>query len=187
MSLPPTFKTTEHGRLPGITFSTDLVIRKGEWLQDKSLFDIVAELNDGDIIFKGANAVNLKKKEAAVLIGHPQGGTTVVALQAIAGRRVRCIIPVGVEKRVEEDILQLAATVNSSQVDGYRMLPLPGEVFTELDALKSLTGVEAKIMAAGGVCGAEGAVWLLCSGTSAQEKKAQEILKGIEKEPPFVL
>ena len=36
----------------------------------------------------------------------------------------------------------------------------PGVIFTEIEALHVLTGVEAMHVAAGGVGGAEGAVWL---------------------------
>jgi hypothetical protein len=187
ITLSPAFKTTEQNKLHGATFSSDVIISKGEWVRGKSLFDVVQELKEGDVIFKGANAVNLRKREAAVLIGHPQGGTTVAALQAIVGRRVRSIIPVGVEKRVDDDIMDVAKRANFPGADGYRLLPLPGEIFTEIDALKFLSGVETRIMAAGGVCGAEGAVWFSCSGTESQEKRAQAILKEIEKEPPFTL
>ncbi|KUK52314.1 MAG: hypothetical protein XD78_2065 [Desulfotomaculum sp. 46_296] len=67
-----------------------MVIVKGKWLQGKTIFDIVDDLKEGDVILKGANSVDLTQKRAAILIGHPRGGTTTAALQAVAGRRVAC-------------------------------------------------------------------------------------------------
>ena len=40
-------------------FLGDVVIRKGEWLKGKTLYDVADEMGKGDIYFKGANAVNL--------------------------------------------------------------------------------------------------------------------------------
>ncbi len=77
-----------------------MVIEKGKWINDKSLFEVVNDLREGDIIFKGANAVNLDAKQATVLIGHPQAGTIGVIIQAVAGMRVKLYIPVGLEKRI---------------------------------------------------------------------------------------
>ena len=67
------------------------------------------------------------------------------------------------------------------------MLPVPGEVVTEIDAIAILTSASAELVAAGGVCGAEGAVWLSISGTDDQENSAKNILEGISGEPPFSL
>jgi hypothetical protein len=67
------------------------------------------------------------------------------------------------------------------------MLPVPGEVVTELEAVNILTGASAELVAAGGVCGAEGTVWLAISGTPEQEAAAKELLNEIRKEPNFML
>lgn len=185
ISLPPQFQVTNQGSLPN-TNTSDVVIRRGEWQIGKTIFDVFNELKEGDIIFKGANTVNLTYKQAGVIIGHPQGGTSMILMQAVIGRRTRLIIPVGLEKRTNEDLLQIASMVNKPKEEGYRLFVFPnGEIITEIEALNMLTGVEAKIMAAGGVCGAEGAVWLVIRGSSSQEKKAREIIEEIENEPPF--
>ena len=67
------------------------------------------------------------------------------------------------------------------------MLPVPGEVFTEIDAIMMLTGAGAEIVAAGGVCGAEGGIWLVVSGKSSQIYAAEELLKSVAAEPAFAL
>jgi hypothetical protein len=64
---------------------------------------------------------------------------------------------------------------------------VPGEVITELDALAQLTGCTAEISAGGGVCGAEGAIWVVVSGDSIQEQTARKILDAVSTEDPFDL
>ncbi len=59
---------------------------------------MVDDLKEGDIIFKGANALDVDKKKAAIYIGHPQGGTILASLEAVVGRRARLILPVGWKK-----------------------------------------------------------------------------------------
>lgn len=188
ITLPPGRKTTDTGRLPDESqFPGDVVLQKGVWLKGKTIFDVIDDLQEGDVILKGANAVDLVQKRAGILIGHPKGGTIVTALQAVVGRRVSLILPVGLEKRVSTDLYHIAAQLNAPNARGPRMLPVPGEVVTEIEALAILTGARAELVAAGGVCGAEGAVWLAVSGTPEQEEWAKAVLAGIGEEPPFSL
>ena len=136
---------------------------------------------------KGANAVDLHRKQAAILIGHPKAGTIAVALQAVLGRRVRLIIPVGLEKRVWGDLCCLAEQVNHPGLNGSRLFPVPGQVFIEIEAVHLLTGATAEMIAAGGVCGAEGSYWLAISGTKEQEDAAERLLVSVASEPAFNL
>jgi hypothetical protein len=188
ITLPPRSAVTAEGRLSDETqFPGDLVITKGVWQRGKNIFDVAADLKEGDVILKGANALDLQKKQAAVLIGHPTAGTTSAILQAVAGRRVRLIVPVGLEKRVQGDLFGLAEKLNAPGATGFRMLLLPGQVFTELDALAFLTGVTVEVIAGGGVCGAEGSCWLEVCGTESQEETAQKLLDAVSAEPAFSL
>ncbi len=163
------------------------MIEKGKWLTGKTVFDVVDGLKEGDVILKGANAVDLALRQAGILIGHPKGGTIGAALQAVVGRRVRLILPVGLEKRVPGNLNEIAARLNEPGAHGYRMLPVPGEVITEIEALAILTGVQAHLVAAGGVCGAEGSVWLAVSGTPEQEKAAGDAVARAGEERSFTL
>jgi hypothetical protein len=186
--LPPGQAVTNEGRLPDESqFPGDVVIIRGVWQKGKMLSDVVDDLKEGDVIVKGANAVNLKRKQAAILIGHPKAGTTLVALQAVLGRRVSLIVAVGLEKRINGELHTLAEKVNRSGAEGYRLFPVPGEVFTELDAVRLLTGAEAELIAAGGVCGAEGSVLIAVSGNEEQEKEAEQGLSSVASEPVFTL
>jgi hypothetical protein len=188
ITLPPSFAATSAGKTaPGNEFSGDVIIVKGVWQKGKTIFDVAAELKEGDIIIKGANALDLVKKKAAIYIAHPQAGTTGAALPAVVGRRVRLILPVGLEKRIYGDLDEIAAKVNAPGAHGPCLLPVPGEVFTEIDSIFTSTGATAQLVAAGGVGGAEGSIWLAVSGKSSQIYAAEELLKSTSAEPAFAL
>jgi hypothetical protein len=184
--LPPGAPVNPDGRYADETgFPGDVIISKGVWQKGKRIFDVVDTLQEGDIILKGANAFNPVTGQAAIYIGHPQGGTIAASLPAVVGRRVRLILPVGLEKRVHTDLNQLAVKLNQPGLKGPRLLPVPGEVFSELDALKLLTGATAQLVAAGGVGGAEGSLWLAIGGEKL--KAAEKVLKEVSREPSFSL
>jgi len=106
------------------------------------------------------------------------------ALSAVVGRRVRLIIPVGLEKRVPEDINSIARIVNSPGSEGPRLLPVSGEIFTEIDALELLTGVDAFLISAGGIYGAEGSIRLGIIGSPQKVERADELIESLAGEPP---
>jgi hypothetical protein len=188
ISLPPHYKTTDAGRLAGDSeFPGDVVIRDGLWQEGKTINDVAAELKEGDVIVKGANALDIVHNRAAILIGNPQGGTITVALTAIVGRRVRLLIPIGLEKRIPGDLDVIANKVNTPGNKGFRLLPVPGEVVTEIEALNLLTGVKAEMIAAGGISGAEGCVWLALEGTPEQIQHAEKLIQSVASEPQFTL
>jgi hypothetical protein len=161
----------------------DVVISDGQWQKGKLITDVAGDLQEGDVILKGANAFDLEG-QPAVQIGHPQGGTIMAALPAVIGRRVRLIVPVGLEKRVLEPVTYLAERCNEPGAQGPRLLPVPGEIFTELDAIHLLTGAQACLLAAGGVYGAEGSLWLGISGTETQIQSASDLIRSLAGEPP---
>jgi hypothetical protein len=188
ITLPPGSAVTSEGRVTDESeFPGDVVITKGAWRKGKTIFDVVDDLKEGDVILKGANAVDLHRKQAAILIGHPKAGTIAVALQAVLGRRVRLIIPVGLEKRVNGDLFCLSEKANLPGADGFRLFPVPGQIFTEIEAVHLLTGATAELIASGGVCGAEGSYWLAVSGTKEQEEAAERLLVSVDSEPAFSL
>lgn len=100
---------------------------------------------------------------------------------------MQLILPVGLERRVPCDLMDLAIRLNAPGAHGPRLLPVPGEVFTEIDAIPLLTGAQAELIAAGGVCGAEGAVRLALWGSAEQIEAAERLLKAIASEPGFEL
>ena len=179
-------QTSKTGKLPDESeFEGDVIIVNGKLQRNLTIFDVIDKLKEGDVILKGANALDLAKKKAAIFIAHPKAGTIGVALQAVTGRRVRLILPVGLEKRVIDDLDNLSLRLNAPGARGPRLLPVPGQVFTEIDAISLLTGALAELVAGGGVCGAEGGIWLAVSGEPEQVKAVERLVKSVRAEPLF--
>jgi len=178
--LPPNFDASS------LTSPTeqDVILVDGAWQEGKSIFDMADDLGPGDMIVKGANAVHLATRRAGVLIGHPQTGTIGAAVPAVIGRRVKLLVAVGLEKRVEDDVAELVEFLNEPGASGPRMFPMPGEVVTELDAIDALSGASSRLVSAGGVCGAEGAIWIAVTGGDSQVAAAESLIQSVADEPP---
>jgi hypothetical protein len=186
VNFPPAEARTESGRLPDESgFLGDVVIVKGKWERGKTIFDVAEFLREGDMVLKGGNALDPVTRRAGVLIGHPQGGTALPAIQACVGRRVRLLVPIGLEKRVFRSLDEIAAELNAAEGKGLRFLPLPGETFTELQAIEALTGARAFLAASGGVRGAEGGLWICASGSLESETAAANLAASLGAERPF--
>lgn len=184
--LPPGSPVTSSGRIKDETgFPGDVVIKDGVWKQGETIFDVVDDLKEGDVILKGVNALNLPKGQAGIYIGDLCGGTTVASIKAVVGRRVRLILPGGLEKRVYGDLNDLARKLNAPGSHGPRLLPVAGEIITEIEAISLLTGASAELVAGGGVSGAEGAIWLAVDGNDEQIKSTKKLLNSIIREPNF--
>ena len=163
-------------------FPGDVVLVNGQWQRGKQIFDVIDGMKEGDLVLKGANAVHIPTGRAGVLIAHPAGGTVAAAIPAVIGRRVRLLAPVGLEKRVDHDVHELAAMLNAPGATGPRMMVLPGKSFTELDAIATLTGATAAVAAGGGVYGAEGSVWLAVEGDEAALAAAETLFVSLAGE-----
>lgn len=177
-------------KAPGCTAAApqqpyDMVIEKGKLIPEKTIFDVADSLGAEDIIFKGANAVHLESGTAGVLIGDSRCGTILACESAAVGRRVRLIHPVGLEKRVELPMPDLASICNNFDDTGLRLFPSTGIPYTELDALSDLFGVTAEIMAAGGVCGYEGGCLLRCEGEVRDIDELITYAKTLQDLPPY--
>lgn len=188
ITTPPRIATSELGRLRDESeFPGDVVIENGVWRKGKTIFDALDSLKEGDIVVKGANCVDPVHKKAGILIRHPKGGTILAALQAIIGRRVRLVLPVGLEKRVSDDIDSIARLCNSPGGSGPRLLPVLGDIVTELEAIEYLFGVCARLIAAGGVAGAEGSVWIHIKEPTTGAEEIKQALDAIAGEEAFRL
>ncbi|NMA36908.1 MAG: hypothetical protein GX942_01240 [Papillibacter sp.] len=165
------------------TMRGDLVVEKGTPSFTLELEAVCAKLKESDVIFKGANAVNLELNQAGVLIGARETfGTAGIALRS----KARVIFPVGVEKRMSCDLKELEAELNTPENKGLGLRCAEG-AFTELDAVRLLCGVKAKLIAGGGVCGAEGGCYFMAEGSEEQLSKLSEAVKEVSAEPAIML
>src|SRR5512145_1004794 len=72
--------------LPQAKAVNHVILEKGK-VVDISLDDAAKKLKRGDVVMKGANALDYKHKLAAVNILHPAGGTTGITMPFIVARK----------------------------------------------------------------------------------------------------
>ncbi len=168
----------------------DLVMVRGHIDATLDRFSALEQMQPGDVFIKGANALNYETGTAGVLIGgHGGGGTIGATWGHVVGRRLDLIIPVGLEKCIAEDIYDIADRLNlpdEYDPDPPRMMPITGDIITEIEALEILAGVTVYHVASGGIAGAEGAVWLLAEGTDEEVAAARAVVDALLGEPPFL-
>jgi len=161
----------------------DIVLQDGKPRRDLDRFNAVEHFKPGDVYIKGANALDYPNRKAGILIGDPQGGTIGKVMGHLVGKRGHLVLPVGLEKRVFGDLDGLHRALQDAASDTWRLQPVTGTIVTEIEALRSLAGVEAALAAAGGVAGAEGCVALLLAGSRAAVAKARRLLRSVQGEP----
>ena len=148
--------------------------------------EAMQKVQKGDIIFKGANLLNYEKRQAGVDIGGESGGT----MRFIRETEGHVIVPVGLEKETFGD---LSAYEKLFENRPEQLTPVPrvwlhleeAEIFTEIEAIKTIAAVNVVPFAMGGVAGCEGGVSLAIYGTKEEVQKALDFIATIQ-EPPFV-
>jgi hypothetical protein len=165
----------------------EVVLKQGQRVEGKRCVEALESMGPGDVFLKGANALDYARKIAALLIGHTTGGTIGAAYGTCVSRKIHLIIPVGLEKVVCGDLIALS--VASRRPDAHpkaglvSLFPFTGTIVTEIEALQMLFGVKAQLYSAGGVAGAEGAVWLLVEGPQEQLERALARHEELSEEP----
>ena len=158
---------------------------KGEAIDMESR-DFLKTLQRGDVVIKGANAVDTEGN-AGVLVGNETGGTIGALLGIACVRGIPLIMPVGLEKLIGSvhDAASGWGQLTLSYAMGMNCWLTPvttGLVITEVEALGLLAGVRARLVAAGGVGGSEGAVVLLLEGYKEHLDKAVEVVQAVKGE-----
>lgn len=168
----------------------DVVLKDGVPIEGMTVIEAVKQMKAGDVFIKGANALDYRRKVAGILIGHPEGGTIGATIGTVVARRIELVIPVGLEKLVYEDIeaLSLKTRAHNDELltEMPTMMPVTGTIVTEIEALKLLCDVDATLIAAGGVGGAEGSVRLLIDGRKEDVEAALRLIESVQGEPPFI-
>lgn len=117
-------------------------------------------LNPEAVLVTGANLIDTAGN-AALLAGSPGAGSYGAALSAAASEGMHVLIAAGTEKLSPTDVRDAVRQSRRKGVDAAfgmacGLVPLVGEVITEVDAVRMLAPVEAVLLAKGGICGAEG-------------------------------
>lgn len=182
------FPSSKEDFARGMKRQSEIVLMKGK-PADISYADALARMNAKDIVFKGANMVNYAKRQAAVCVGAPDGGTVAKLRKYTDEGKGRWIVPVGLEKETTQDLFEIQKITNGDIQRGkgtVRLNVTQGNIYTEIEAMKEFADVDVHITAKGGVDGAEGGVSLLICGTKAEVEKAENIVKQLQGEPAFI-
>ena len=149
--------------------------------------DFFKTLEAGDVVIKGGNAVDTEGN-AGVLAANDTGGTIGALLGIVCVRGIPLIMPIGLEKLIPS-VPQAAAGWGQKTLYyamGLKCCLAPvvtGLVVTEIQALGILTGVSARLVAAGGVGGSEGAVVILMEGYRENLERAMGLAHSVKGEP----
>jgi len=172
----------------GVDRMREVVFVKGKQDPEMTLNKAMQQLAPGDVVIKGANALDYQNKTAAVMIGAPDGGTTGRIMPYVVARKAHLVIPVGLEKQISADVMQMHLKMREP-MESLNSIPsmflLTGHIVTELEALKMLADVEPFQVAGGGIGGAEGGVWLIVRGSREAVEKALKLADRIHSEPAF--
>ena len=182
------FPSSKEDFARGMKRQSEIVLMKGK-PADISYADALARMNAKDIVFKGANMVNYAKRQAAVCVGAPDGGTVAKLRKYTDEGKGRWIVPVGLEKETTQDLFEIQKITNGDIQRGkgtVRLNVTQGNIYTEIEAMKEFADVDVHVTSKGGVDGAEGGVSLLICGTKAEVEKAENIVKQLQGEPAFI-
>jgi len=155
----------------------EVVIKKREILDVKDETDrlkVVQRMKEGDIVIKGANAID-HTGVAGILVGDQNTGGTIGSLYGIIkSKGLDLVCPVGLGKMVMGEINETsniagANYCKSSQGMPVGLFPVAANVITEIEALEMLFDCEVFHLASGGLGKAQGAIVLLVEAAEDEE------------------
>ncbi len=162
------------------------IIRRGALESSQYLGELLRLLGPSDVYIKGVNAIDAQGW-LGVLRASLAEGTIGLVLAAAKTRGFATLFPVGYEKLVPTRLSE-AARVSLRPKDYAMGCPVnlfafQGESMTEVDSFRLLAGVEATVIASGGLGGSEGALTFLLTGEKMQVEHAislAEQVKGVQ-------
>jgi hypothetical protein len=152
---------------------------------------VIEKMGRGDILIKGANAVD-PFGNVGVLMAGAGGGTMGQFYMALKAQGVATLYPVGLEKLIPsvEEAARYGGKLQLGRSIGCRVgmaCVADGRAFTEIEAIESLFGAEAIHYASGGWAGAEGSVTLIVEGDDVEVNRCLDMIETIKGEPPLPL
>lgn len=173
-----------------------LVLYRGQekWLHytEGNILKFIDEMDQNDVIVKSGNVLD-PSGQVGTLVAHPTGGEAGYYLPPILAKGIHLIVPTLISKSIPFPLSRLLTSLGTSRIRVDRthgivcgMIPLPGTVVTELDAIRLLSGAEALPIAVNGIGSGKGSVTLLVEGTEEEVDTAWETINVIKGEPPLM-
>jgi len=172
-----------------------LVLNRGKeiWLHhtEGNILNFIEQMDNDDVIIKSGNIMD-PSGQVGTLVGHPSGGEAGNYLPYILSKGINLIVPMLISKSSPLPLYEVIKTLGTSKIRVDRshgivcgMIPLPGLVVTEIDALKILCNAAAIPIAVNGVGSGRGSVTLLLEGDGSAIDAAWNTVNGIKGEPPL--
>jgi hypothetical protein len=164
-----------------------IIIEKGKWLNvDEDIVKLSQTMGGNDLVVCGANAFDSQGR-AAMITGSAGGSNPGASLSFWYSEGVPMLIPVGIEKMIPGNLDEIISRTGRRGKDlswgmAVGLLPLKGEIITEIEAVRLLTGVECQAIGAGGLFEAQGSVTLEAWGEDIKIDNLIEIIKKIKCE-----
>jgi len=140
-----------------------------------------------DVIIKSGSVLD-PEGNAGCIVASPDGGEIGAYLPHILARGIQLIVPMTLNKTVAYPLKRLISAVGISKLEEERchglligMMPMPGIVITEVEAILHLTGAEAVPIAVNGIGSGAGAVVLAVNGSAEEVEKAWDLVEGIKR------
>ena len=170
----------------GLTRVPNIVLIDGQQV-NMDYEEALQQMQEGDIVFKGANLLNYAKQQVAVCIGAPDGGTTARIRKA---EKAHLIVPIGLEKETSGDLYAYEKLFeNTNERISYVSrvwVHHNAEIFTEIEAVKTIASVNVVPFGTGGIAGREGGISLAVYGAKEEVQKVLDFVTTIQGEKPFV-
>lgn len=143
--------------------------------------DLLKKMDKYDVVITGANGYDIYGN-ACLMAGTYGLGNRNSLLAPIHTEGSRLIIAVGLEKFIPGSILEAikhAGRTSSiwSMGASVGLVPLLGEIITEIEAINILVGIEAIVIGKGGISGAEGSSTIVAQGDMESLEKLLNLVK----------
>lgn len=182
----------------GCTAAADNAVRKEVYFErgeEKHLDFPVADfdalfkrMTDKDVMIKSGNILD-QQHRAGVLLGEADGGEWGKAFRYVLSKGINLIVPMTLNKSAHINLDEIIQAAGIDKINLHKthmavgVMPLPGMVVTETEALMQLAEVSAMPIAMNGVGGGEGSVSLLLTGASENIDRAWRLITAIKGEP----
>ncbi|MCD6363963.1 MAG: hypothetical protein J7M13_08235 [Synergistetes bacterium] len=151
---------------------------------DEELCSIVNNLGPKDVFIVSPNIVDMDGN-AAIMAGSPFGGEPGKIFGGLSAEGVKVILPANIDKFSPGSVREAVQAAGRKKVDralgmAVGLIPLHGEVFTELDAIELLVGIRPVIIGRSGIFGAEGATVFFLEGSREACEQLFDLVKRLK-------
>ena len=154
---------------------------------DNCLEQVLEALGPGDLFLTGANALDAFG-HAALLIGSSGGGGYGVCMPFLYTEGVHTMVLSSVTKLIPGNLTQLLPQIsrrrcNFSYGMACSLLPVPGQIVTECQALEAVAQVDARVFSSGGSVDGRASIAIQVDGARDQVERVLALVEQVKSLP----